>query len=280
MRESLWRVAPVACALFFAAPAGAQPPSEMICTSATRYLAVNQLPIKNGMMLTTSDYRNSASWQAAAAPTLGTLVDTNSPQIKVSGEVGQIYLAYFMARYFPSTGAVSAKVSVVDDAKNPTNYVDVYRPPIARGEDRCEPRGRAQIERRVRVNEYIDYHDPAAGGLSSTLEDFHFSYPVDETHCRRTNDQSTVAAFQFDGVTRTKNDSYIARIFPIVGTAYAVTHNFAILRSELHYRANVDSAGTCIGFVVPLSRYKQANFVVNEIGYGSMPVPEGWLISR
>ena len=184
-----------------------------------------------------------------------------------------------MTRSFPTSGAVSARVSVLGDRKSATNYVDLYRSEIARGTNRCEPRGRpALLERRVRVNEYIDYHDPNVGGLSSTLEDFHFGYPVDPNRCVQTNDPSTVRAFQFNDVTRTQNDTFIARTFPIAGSAFAVTHDFSIFRSELHYRASVDTAGTCVGFVVPLAGYQQANFVINEIGFGALPSPKWWLI--
>ena len=277
-RPSL-RAIVVACGILWAAPVGAQNPSEQICALSTAFLAKKQLPIQNGMLLAIDGSGSGDLWKSANPPSYGP-TDPNNPQLTVSHDRGQVSLAYFMTQYYPSTGAILAKVSVQGDAKTASNYVDVYRPAIARGANRCEPRGRATVERRVRVNEYIDYHDPNAGGLSSTLEDFHFSYPTGTNQCAQTNDSATIRTFQFDGVTRTQGDSFISRNFSIVGTAFAITHSFSILRAELHYRANVDAAGTCVGFVLPLSGYHSANFVINELGFGSSPVPKAWLISH
>ncbi len=138
------------------------------------------------------------------------------------------------------------------------------------------------MDRKARVNEYIDYHDPNVGTLSSTLEDFHFKYPQ-ETGCARTNDRSNLASFQFEDVMRTEGDTFIARNFSFTGTAFAVPafkikHEFSTLRSELNYRAN--GSATCVGLFVPFGRSKQAAVVINEQGFGTFPASKSWLIGH
>lgn len=252
-------------------PTAARPLGDQICSAATAFLVKSQMPIQDGMLLISGRLSNTA-WSPAAIESRFLL----PPQFP------EAYLAYFMSRPFSATGAVSAKVSleIVKAQNNRTNYVDVYRPAMDPRTNSCERRGRASIERRVRVNEYLDFHDPNVGMLSSTLEDFHFKYPRDDGRCARTNDPSTINAFQFEGVRRTQGDTFIARTFSIVGTAFAVDHNFAMLRSELHYRTNVNSAGTCVGFKVPLGGSPQASFVLNEHGFGGFPSSKRWFIGR
>ena len=262
----------ISIASLAAGAVAARPLGNQICSAATAYLVKNQMPIQDGMLLVSDRGLSNATWSPAAVES----------RVVLPAQSSEAYVAYFMSRPFSVTGAVSAKVSleIVKAQNNKTNYVDVYRPAIDPGTNSCDRRGRASIERRVRVNEYMDYHDPNVGMLSSTLEDFHFKYPRDDGRCARTNDPSTINAFQFEGVRRTQGDTFIARTFSIVGTAFAIDHNFSMLRSELHYRANVDSAGTCVGFMVPLGGAPQASFVINEHGFGAFPSSKRWFIGR
>jgi hypothetical protein len=239
-----------------------------ICAAASAFLAKSQMPVQDGMVLIASVNPPNVNWFADAIGSRFTL-PTQFPAA---------YLAYFINRPNAPAGAIAARISLqVLSPADKTNYVNVYRRAIDRGSNRCEPRGRAAIDRTVRVNEYIDYHDPNVGTLSSTLEDFHFKYPQD-AGCARTNDPSNVRSFQFEDVTRTQGDTFVARMFPITGTAFAINHNFSMLRSELHYRA--DGGVACIGLLVPLGRSPQASVVLSEQGFGSFPVSKTWLISR
>jgi hypothetical protein len=240
-----------------------------ICIAASAFLAQNQIPIQDGMVVMAGMNSPRANWSAAPIGTRFTLPN----------EFTAAYLAYFLNRPNAPAGAISARISLeVATAVEKTNYVDVYRRAIDRGSDRCEPRGRATVDRRVRVNEYIDYHDPNAGTLSSTLEDFHFKYPLDETNCARTNDSSNIKSFELEDVTRTQGDTLVARNLSFTGTAFAINHHFSTLRSELHYRAN--GSMTCVGLFVPLGRSPQASVVINEQGFGNFPASKTWLISH
>jgi hypothetical protein len=231
-----------------------------ICIAASAFLAQNRIPIQDGMLLISGTNSPNANWSAS----------TMGPQLTLPTQFTAAYLAYFLNRPNAPAGAIAARISlqVLSEAEK-TNYVDVYRRAIDRGSNRCEPRGRATVDRRVRVNEYIDYHDPNAGALSSTL---------DNSGCARTNDLSNIRSFQFEDVTRTQGDTFIARTFPITGTAFAITHHFSTLRSELHYRA--DGGVTCIGLFVPLGRSPQASVVISEQGFGTFPASNSWLIGR
>jgi len=250
-------------------PATARSLGDTICSAAASFLARERIPIQDGMVLIAG--RGSPTWSISAIESRTTL----PPQFS------EAYLAYFMSRSYPATGAVSAKISLaIANPADKTNYVDVYRPAIEPGTNSCERRGRATIDRRVRVNQYIDYHDPNIGTLNSTLEDFHFRYPRDDNRCARTNDPSAVRAFQFEGVDRTQGDTFVARTFSITGTAFAIGNSFSTIRSELHYRPNVDTAGTCVGFSVPLGGSPQASVVINEHGFGGFPSGKRWLIAR
>lgn len=265
------------CAVAFVCTASttlaAQPLTQQICASATAYLARQHTEIQDSMLLIAGDLSGTA-WSPAPPLFFG------QSQMPMQPTYDKAYLAYFVKRSIPSAGAISAKISLRSLAGDKTNGVNVYRPAIARGENRCERRGRAVVDRTIRVNEYIDYHSPVVGGVSSTLEDFHFSYPGENDRCAQTNDQANISTFQFDNVERTQGDTFIARTFPIVGTAYAIGHNFALLRSELHYRAQVGEAGTCVGFFVPLSNAQQVSLVIHEHGFGFPPIRKAWLISR
>ena len=248
--------------------ASARPLGEAVCNAAVAYLQRERSPIQDGMVLIAG--RGSANWSVSQIESRTT----------VPAQFSEAYVAYFLLRAFPETGAVSAKISIeIAQPSDKTNYVDVYRPAIERGTNSCEPRGRATIDRRVRVNQYIDFHDPNIGMLNSTLEDFHFKYPQD-SRCARTNDPSTIRVFQFEGVQKTQGDTFIARTFSITGTAFAVGHSFSTIRSELHYRPDVGTAGTCVGFSVPLGGSRQASIVINEHGFGGFPSNKRWLIGR
>jgi hypothetical protein len=260
------------------ASASAQPTSETICAAAAAYLRQTGTPPQDGMLLATNRITSGSSWKREPDLILG------KSEIKVSENIDKVYISYFLSRDTPTAGALSARIALlITDARDRTNYIDVFRPAIARGYNRCEPRGRVELERRVRVNEYIDYHDPAARGVSSTLEDFHFSYPVgaDGTgSCKRTDDAKTSKSFLFENVSKTKNESLISRLFSITGTAYAINHDFSILRSELHYRQGAASLATCFGFLVPVGNAQKAQFVINLHGFDDEAVPKTWIITR
>jgi hypothetical protein len=265
-----WISGTVCAASIVGAPVSAwSAAGDSICIAATAYLAQSQIPPQDGMLVVATTNSPTAPWTAA---TLGF-------PITLPSQATAAYLAYFLSRPYAPAGAIAARIALqVADSSEKTNYVNVYRRAINRGSNRCEPRGRATVDRLARVNEYIDYHDPNVGALSSTLEDFHFKYPQEETACARTNDQANIRSFQFEDVTRTEGDTFIARTFPITGTAFAITHRFATLRSELHYR--VDGTTTCVGLFVPLARSPQASVVINEQGFGTFPVRKSWLIGH
>lgn len=245
--------------------------ADEICDAAKTFLAQRKMPASNGLMMYATERLAKASWIAASA---------GSP-IVVPSQINEVYLAYFTNRPEAPAGAIAARVSLkIANANARTNYVDVYRRAIDRGTNSCEPRGRAEISRQVRLNAYIDFHDPVAGGVNSTLEDFHFKYPR-EAGCARTNDRAVVSSFQFEDVMRTQGDNVVARYLPFTGTTFAqfkINHEFSALRSELHYRTSGSSA--CIGLFVPLNRSRQASVVINEQGFGTFPTHQNWLINH
>lgn len=235
------------------------PSGEAICQSAVAFLLKIQQAPQNGTVLVAV-----GNWEDGWTP------KHYDSRIVVSPSVRQVYLAYLVNRpYSPAGGAISIKISraEVEGRNDRTNYVDLYRSAIERGNNSCEPRGRRQTDRQVRVNEYIDYHN--GGGISSKLEDFHFRYPKEDGDCQRTDNTASIRGFQFENVDRTKDDTILARNFSFVGTAYAVGHKFSMLKSELHYRSKVASqAGTCVGMYVPIDRSPKINIVVTEQGFG------------
>ncbi len=254
---------------FWIGAAVSKPLGDVICASATSYLASNQIPIRDGLLLfAEGDYPNG-NWTQKGY----------DPKIVVTPQSRQLFLAYYIARRSGSAGAVSAKISrKVERETDKTNYVDLYRPEIVAGSNSCERRGRSAMERRVRVNQYIDYHN--GDGTSSSLEDFHFRYPQESGECARTDDPSSRADFQFDGVKRTQGDTFFARNFSFVGTAYAIDHEFAVLKSELHYRREATPTGTCVGLAIPIGRSSEASVVINERGFGGFPGGHRILIGR
>jgi hypothetical protein len=255
----------------------AQPVSERICNAASLFAARNGIRPTDRMMLWNSTLNGSA-WRPAPIPALGV------SELRAPKDIDRVYLAYFVVRTGASSGAVSAKISLSGSSNaKPTNQIELYRSAIDGRENRCERRGRRVFENRyVRVNEYMDYHDLTRGGLNSTLEDFHFSYPVDPTLCLQTNAPQARETYQFDDVKRTSGDTFIARNFSITGTAYAVNHPFSKLRSELHYRSRADEPVACVGFDIPLNGSSQASVVTHDHGFGSFgyPVRRAWLIRR
>jgi len=269
-----WISSVIFVALIAGHPMTARSASEdTICITASAFLTKNQMSLQDGMLVVATSNSPNAQWSAAP---LG------SP-VALPIQTTAAYLAYFLNRPNVPAGAIAARVSLrVASETDKTNYVNVYRRAIVRGSNSCERRGRAAIDRQVRVNEYIDYHDPNVGTLSSTLEDFHFKYPQDGG-CARTSDRSNIASFQFEDVMRTEGDTFVARNFSFAGTAFAlpefkIRHEFSMLRSELHYRAN--GSLTCVGLFVPLGRSPQASVVINEQGFGTFPTSKSWLIGR
>ena len=257
-----------ACGLPTAGLAG---PSDAICQSAAAYMSRNQLVPQNGTVLVAV-----GNYEKGWAPT------QYGSRITVAPAVQQVFLAYLINRpYSPASGAVSVKVSreEIEGSNDRSNYVALYRSEIARESNSCEPRGRRERERQVRVNEYIDYHNGV--GISSTLEDFHFRYPKENGDCQRTDNLASRRDFQFDNVQPTKDDTFIARNLSFVGTAYAVGHKFSMLKTELHYRSKeISQTGSCIGILVPVGRSPKTNVVVTEQGFGGFLSGQSLTIDR
>jgi hypothetical protein len=197
-----------ALAILLAASAAAQaqpPASARVCTAAIDYLRRNQIPESDRSVFFSGSLDRRQAWtQSDASPiTVG--------DITVPAGADQVYVAYFLVRSVPDGGALSAKISIAAAAnEQPTNYVNLHREAIKRARDHCLSHDLPQMDRSVRVNEYIDYHNPYRGGLSSDLEDFHFRYPVGATGCTATNDLSNLSSFEFDDVSRTVGDSFLA----------------------------------------------------------------------
>lgn len=243
---------------------------DSICAAASAFLAQRGMAASDGLMMFATVNAANAGWTPAPV---------GSPVVLPS-QANQAFLAYFINRPGAPVGAIAARISlkIASLSEKRVNYVDVYRRAIDRGTNSCEPRGLAKIDRQVKVNAYIDFHDPSAGGVNSTLEDFHFKYPR-EAGCAKTNDRAVVSSFQFEDVMRTEGDNVIARYFPVTGTALAqfkVNHEFSALRSELHY----PGSPACIGLFVPLHRSPQASVVINEQGFGTFPTRKNWLIGH
>jgi hypothetical protein len=250
----------------------ARSPSDAICESAAAYLSRSQIAPQNGSVLVAiGNY-----WDNGWAP------KQYDSTITVPSTVRQVYLAYLINRpYSPAAGAISVKISrlEVEGSNDRSNYVDLHRSEIARDTNSCAPRGRRQRDEQVRVNEYIDYHN--GSGISSTLEGFHFQYPKEDGVCQRTDNLASRRDFQFDGVKPTQGDTFVARNLSLVGTAYAVGHEFSMLRSELHYRSKaVSQTGTCIGINVPIGRSVKTNVVVTEQGFGGFLSGQSLTINR
>ena len=201
----------------------------------------------------------------------GDIRSVSGASVGAANNVSVLYVAYVRPKGFEDAGAVSVRIAVpAGDHGKPTNEVEVYRPAIARGTNRCEPVGRYEIDTTVRLNQYIDYHADGGSRANSTLEDFHFSYPVYPRNCVKTDRGSLRRTFAFGSdVTRTQGDTLAQRYFRFVPPAYGVTHKFARLRSELHYRPAAQLNVACIGFTVPLNR-NPATVTVGDYGFGSI----------
>lgn len=216
----------------------------------------------------------SRAWQQVSAPVTGAAFGA-------ARNVDFLYVAYVRPRAFEQAGAVSLRIAVpAGEHGQRTNMVEIYRPAIARGTNRCEPAGRYAVETTVRVNQYIDYHDPATGGASSALEDFHLAYPVHPRGCVRTDRGRLRSTFAFGSdVTRTRGDTLAARHLRFIRPAFGVTHPYARLRSELHYRPAAQLNVACIGFTIPLSQ-KPAAVTVRDHGFGAIWSPDRTLTIR
>jgi hypothetical protein len=264
--------------LILAAPAAGESASNKICAAATSYLVAKKIPIGAETLL-------------ASATIDGAWIPLPHSDTAVGAPPSAVYLAYFFyapyvynARSTEAVGAVSIKISVLRGENTPkTTSIALYRSAIARGTNRCEPYGRTEIdERRVRINEYIDHH--AKRGNSSNLESFHFRYPYATSECARTDRPDEVAAtFQFPGVNRTSGDTLIARsLGEYFGQAYALNHEFSLLRSELHYYHRADTmTPACVGFLVPLSgSEKNASILIHDLSSNFFSDRGSWLIHR
>jgi hypothetical protein len=245
-----------------AVPANAQTMSDKICAAVQGHLA--RSAALSGPTFLAAASLGSRSWQPVSAP-------VNGASVGAAANVDVLYVAYLRPRPFEEAGAISVRIAVpVGERGRPTNDVEVYRPAIARGLNRCEPRGRHEIDRTVRLNQYIDYHAEAGGRANSTLEDFHFSYPLYPRSCIRTDRGLLRRTFAFGSdVTRTQGDTVAQRYFRFTTPAYGVTHKYARLRSELHYRPAAQLSVACIGFTVPLNR-NPATVTIGDYGFGSI----------
>ena len=199
--------------------------TQQICSEARQYLTENRIPAPEETLYVK---KSSNLWVPLSQ--LG-------PNPVTRG--GNIAVAYFFNRpYSAPAGAMSVKISVFHEPKVTTKAetIELYRPRIERGANRCEPRGKRAIENaRLEINEYIDFH--ARTGSNTDIEDFHFRYPYGSDACARTERAGEVAGtFQFRDVKPTTGGSFIARNFgTLVGVAHALNHEFSNLRSELHY---------------------------------------------
>src|SRR5262249_54897173 len=146
---------------------------------------------------------------------------------------------------------------------NKATSVELYRPAIERGTNRCEPRGKPAVEnRRVEINQYIEYHDRT--GSNDDLEDFHFRYPYNSSGCARTDRPREVAVtFQFPKVEPTTGGPGIAAF---ISSAYAAHHEFSTLRSELHYYNRSNGTISCVGFRLPLGGVsRRASILLHDL---------------
>jgi hypothetical protein len=264
----------------FAQPTDAQPLSQLICLSAQSYFGQN--PPAAEVLLASNSISSGAQW-----------VPASSDKSPIGQNDPAVYLAYFFSAPYgafsgpgqEAAGAISIKVSVIKEQKaERTSSIELYRPAIPRGANRCEPSGRRAIEvRRLGINEYIDYH--ARRGNSSNVEDFHFQYPYAKTECARTDRPQAVSdTFQFDAVKPISNDTVAALLFGrFVGVVYALnTNDFSRLRTELHYynRTNTTTPA-CVGFQIPLSNLeKTAAIVIHDLSANWYSPRGSWLIHR
>ncbi len=244
------------------APVHAQTMSDRICNAVRGHLAGTAALLTPTFLAAAS--LNSRSWQAISAPVMGASVGA-------ADGVSILYVAYVRPKAFEDAGAVSVRIAVpAAENQKPTNEVEIYRPAISPGINRCESAGRYEIDTTVRINQYIDYHAEGGTRANSTLEDFHFSYPVYPRNCVKTDRGALRRTFAFGSdVTRTQGDTLAQRYLRFVGPAYAVTHKFSRLRSELHYRPAAQLNVTCIGFTVPLKK-NPATVTIGDYGFGSI----------
>ncbi|HUD86207.1 MAG TPA: hypothetical protein VMR17_07115, partial [Xanthobacteraceae bacterium] len=215
----------MATAIFIASciPAQAQLSiSTQACTAALAYLKQAQIQPLDRSIFFSGALDSSRTWtQSISLPIF-------SGDVTVPLTDDQVFLAYFLVRSVPDGGAVSAKISITAGPNDkPTNYVNLHRQAIKHADNRCLSRDLPRMDRVVRVNEYIDYHDPSKGGLSSDLEDFHFRYPVGSTSCAATNAPDVLSTFRFDNVSPTVGDSFLSRHFSLTTPAYAAGSNFS-----------------------------------------------------
>jgi hypothetical protein len=240
--------------------------SDRICTAVQAHLS-RATGLEGPMFLATTRL-NGATWQQVSAR-------FSSAAFGVAQNVDYLYVAYVRPRTFEQAGAISLRIAVpAGERGHRTNRVEIYRPAIAAGTNRCEPRGRYRIDTTVRLNQYIDYHDPAGGRANSALEDFHLSYPVQSRGCTRTDRGLLRSTFAFGSdVTRTQGDTVAGRYLRFVSPAYGVTHAYARLRSELHYRPAAQLNVACIGFTIPLDK-NPAAVTVRDHGFGSIWTPD------
>jgi hypothetical protein len=251
-----------------AGPAAAQQTlSDKICAAARAHL--RNLPAQPlfATFLASANFRKG-DWTQVSP---GQLAAKN---VANGNHASALYMAYIRPTHFDAAGALSVRIAIPAEGKvQPTNEVEIYRPAIAPGLNRCEPRGRKTIDRSVRVNQYIDYH--ARGAANSSLEDFHFAYPVQTRTCFRTDrTQRSRDSHLFEDVRPTQGDSFFGRNFRFITPAYAIGHTYASLRSELHYRPSAQLGVSCVGFKVALTD-APAKVRVHEHGFYTQ-----WLLGR
>ncbi len=219
--------------------------SERICAEARKHLQTLPPQAAFSAFLATTDYRQGR-WTRVSSQKF------SASTIPDSADSQWLYVAYLRQSWTGDAGALSVRIAAPAENGRPrTNQVELLRPAIRRGVNRCEPRGRRTIDRTVRVNQYIDYHRRDA--MNSSLEDFHFAYPTTDRSCTRTDRKEAKESYLFENVERSAGDSFIARNFRFIGPAYGVTHNYGSLRSELHYRAPDRPGLVCAGFRVDLT---------------------------
>lgn len=261
----------------------AQPLSQSICAAAVNYFGAAGVPANTELLLMSEALASSSRWTPLS-------VGRDAP---FSQGTRAVYLAYFFSAPYvtvygandsQNTGAISIKVAVATDPSNRgTSTIDLHRPAISRGTNRCERRGLPAIENRhVGINEYIDYHN--RNGNSSNIEDFHFQYPYGTAECAYTDRPQEVAAtFQFNGVKPIGSNTAVARLFGgYFGTAIAAeTSGFSNLRSELHFYSRAGGAPGCIGFLAPVNTVGTAAIIqINDLSWNWYSERGSWSIHR
>jgi hypothetical protein len=268
--------------IFSSLVSSAQPPSLEICTAAQNSLRPGDIP--NGEVLLMTEALSSHPKWRVLAPNNDTPFGQTTHLIYLAYFFSAPYVQFYGAEGSESAGAISIKVSVMTaQSAARTASIELYRPAIERGANRCESRGLPAINNRsVGINEYMDYH--GRRGNSSNIEDFHFRYPYGRTRCAYTDRPQAVAdTFRFEGVERVASNTIATRLFGrFLGEAYATNgQSFSRLRTELHYYARSGTTPACVGFEIPVNSLGSgATIKIHDLSSNWYSERGSWLIHR